>query len=122
MKLCNEFPGFTRNLRTRPFGAADESIISVPRSHGVHPGDTMPEESYDDIRRLIAKLLPRFVGRDILDGKICWCTGTSVRPFVVRNCRFVAHRNAHPDTPDANWLMCEDPRWGNLYLASGDSG
>lgn len=35
----------------------------------------MPEESYDDIRRLIGKLLPRFVGRDIIDGKICWCTG-----------------------------------------------
>lgn len=26
------------------------------------------------------------------------------------------------DTPDENWLMCEDPRWSNLYLASGDSG
>ncbi len=78
MKLCNEFPGFTRNLSTQPFGASSQQTISVPRSHGVHPADTMPEESYDDIRKLMKRLLPGLVGREIIDGKICWCTGEAM--------------------------------------------
>jgi sarcosine oxidase / L-pipecolate oxidase len=76
MKLCNEIPRVHSKLAYETIRChTSDQTISVPRSHGVHPSDTMPEESYDDIRRLISRLLPGLVGREIIDGKICWCTG-----------------------------------------------
>jgi sarcosine oxidase / L-pipecolate oxidase len=75
MKLCNEFPGYTRLTKVRPFGG-DETTLSVPRSHAVHPTDTMPREGLEDIERLIATLLPDLVGRELINNKMCWCTGT----------------------------------------------
>ncbi|KAK4685229.1 sarcosine oxidase / L-pipecolate oxidase, partial [Tremellales sp. Uapishka_1] len=99
MKLCNEFPGYTRYTKIRPFGG-QETNLSVPRSHAAHPSDTMPTEGMDDIYRLIATLLPDLVGRELIDNRMCWCT----------------------DMPDGQWLFCPDPRWKNLYLATGDSG
>ncbi|KII88422.1 hypothetical protein PLICRDRAFT_110680 [Plicaturopsis crispa FD-325 SS-3] len=100
LKLCNEFPGYTRRISHTPFGAEEPSDISVPRSHAVHPSDTMPEESLDDIKRLVATLLPQLKDRKLINQAMCWCT----------------------DTDDANWLLCEDPRWKGLFLATGDSG
>lgn len=76
MKICNEFPGYTRYMKTRPFGASEDIEVSVPRSHATHPSDTMPTEGLDDIKRLIRILIPEFVGREIIDQKMCWCTGT----------------------------------------------
>lgn len=60
----------------------------------------MPKEGLADIRRLISTLLPDLVGRPLVDARMCWCT----------------------DTADAEWLFTEDPRWPNLFIASGDSG
>lgn len=78
MKICNEFPGYTRYLKTRPFGASKDIVVSVPRSHAVHPSDTMPKEGEDDIKRLIKTLIPQFIGREIIDQKMCWCTGMNL--------------------------------------------
>jgi hypothetical protein len=102
LKLCNEFSGFTHLTPARPFGSNPSSspLISVPRSHADHPTDTIPTSSLSDIRALIRTCLPHLRDRPIINQAMCWCT----------------------DMPDARWLLCEHPRWGNLVLATGDSG
>ncbi|ORY23686.1 peroxisomal sarcosine oxidase [Naematelia encephala] len=100
LKLCNEFPGYTRMAKCHPFGLNRETVLSVPRSHAQHPNDTMPDEALDEIKRLVKICLPHLVGRPLINQSMCWCT----------------------DTPDANWLLCEHPRFPKLILATGDSG
>ncbi|CDZ98665.1 FAD-dependent oxidoreductase [Phaffia rhodozyma] len=101
LKLCNEFSGYTRILHSQtPFGTSHPQDISVPRSHAVHPTDTIPTEGLDDIKYLISTLLPDFQDRPLVGAKMCWCT----------------------DTADAEWLFTEDPRWRGLFLTTGDSG
>ncbi|OCF38305.1 sarcosine oxidase [Kwoniella heveanensis CBS 569] len=100
LKLCNEFPGYTNIVEHQPFGAPNPIKMSVPRSHAAHPTDTMPTESLDEIKRLIEICLPHLKGRPLINQAMCWCT----------------------DTDDANWLLCEHPRWNGLVLATGDSG
>jgi len=65
-------PGFTRLLdHQTPFGAPPGGVsLSVPRSHAVHPTDTMPEGTVDDIKRLIDTLIPEFSGRELIDQKM----------------------------------------------------
>jgi hypothetical protein len=100
IKVCNEFAGYTRYMRTTPFGASSPQHVSVPRSHAVHPSDTTPAEGAASVRRVVTTLLPRFAEKDLAAQKMCWCT----------------------DTADAQLLLCEDPRWKGLLLATGDSG
>jgi len=84
----------------KPFGAAAPKSVSVPRSHAKHPTDTYPDAFEITIRKAITTYLPRFRNRELVNRAMCWCA----------------------DTPDANLLICEDPRWKNLVLATGDSG
>ncbi|KAJ5764510.1 hypothetical protein N7533_003191, partial [Penicillium manginii] len=100
IKVCDEFPGFTRFKKHQPFGAASPKLISVPRSHAKHPTDTYPEASEVTIRKAIARFLPQFKDKELFNRSMCWCT----------------------DTADANLLICEHPRWKNFILATGDSG
>ena len=67
-----EFPGYTRIVDFKPFGASEAKPLSVPRSHAAHPSDTMPKEGLDDIKRLIKTLLPELEGRPLIDAKMCW--------------------------------------------------
>jgi sarcosine oxidase/L-pipecolate oxidase len=99
IKVCDEFPGFTRFKDHMPFGGQSQRI-SVPRSHAKHPTDTVPHASDKTLRQAVATYLPRFGKRPLLNRALCWCT----------------------DTADANLLICEHPRWRNLVVASGDSG
>ncbi|THU81975.1 FAD dependent oxidoreductase [Dendrothele bispora CBS 962.96] len=100
IKVCDEFPGFTRYKMHQPFGASQPKKISVPRSHARHPTDTYPDASEVTIKKAIATFLPSFKDKELFNRTMCWCT----------------------DTPDANLLICEDPRWRNFFLATGDSG
>ncbi|KAK7449710.1 hypothetical protein VKT23_013183 [Stygiomarasmius scandens] len=100
IKVCDEFPGFTRYKMHQPFGASQPKKMSVPRSHARHPTDTYPDASEITIKKAIATFLPKFKEKDLFNRAMCWCT----------------------DTPDANLLICEDPRWKNFFLATGDSG
>ncbi|ORY26976.1 putative peroxisomal sarcosine oxidase [Naematelia encephala] len=100
LKLCNEFPGYTNLQKVQPFGSPKPITISVPRSHAANPSDTIPTESLDDIKRLVSKCLPHLAGRPLINQAMCWCT----------------------DTDDGQWVVCEDPRWKGLVLATGDSG
>jgi sarcosine oxidase/L-pipecolate oxidase len=100
IKVCDEFPGFTRFKLHQPFGADGPKPISVPRSHAKHPTDTYPEASEKSIRRAIDVYLPRFNGKQLYTRTLCWCT----------------------DTADGAPLICEHPRWKNLIIATGDSG
>lgn len=100
IKVCDEFPGFTRFKKHRPYGAKALKPISVPRSHAKHPTDTYPDVSEKSIRRAIDTFLPRFNNKKLFNRALCWCT----------------------DTADAALLICEHPSWKNLILATGDSG
>ncbi|KAM5345663.1 hypothetical protein ACJ41O_011524 [Fusarium nematophilum] len=100
IKVCDEFPGFTRFISHKPFGSDVAKQISVPRSHSQHPTDTYPDASEASVRKAVARFLPRFKDRQLLNRAMCWCT----------------------DTADANLLICEHPRWKNFILATGDSG
>ncbi|CAI6294091.1 unnamed protein product [Periconia digitata] len=100
IKICDEFPGFTRFKQHRPFGAQAPKRISVPRSAAKHPTDTVPDVSKQSIKRAIGVFMPRFKDREVFNSHLCWCT----------------------DTSDAALLVCEHPRWKNFVLATGDSG
>ncbi|KAH8197595.1 hypothetical protein TruAng_008227 [Truncatella angustata] len=100
IKVCDEFPGFSRFKQHQPYGASSPKQISVPRSHAKHPTDTYPDASELSIRKAIATFLPRFKEKEIFNRALCWCT----------------------DTADAALLMCEHPKWRNFILATGDSG
>ncbi|WVF66954.1 hypothetical protein IAT40_001697 [Kwoniella sp. CBS 6097] len=100
IKVCDEFPGFTRFKSHQPYGASAPKQISVPRSHAKHPTDTIPTVSQQSILRARDAFLPRFKDRKMFNHALCWCT----------------------DTADANLLICEHPQWKNFILATGDSG
>ncbi|WWC87454.1 uncharacterized protein L201_002343 [Kwoniella dendrophila CBS 6074] len=100
IKVCDEFPGFTRFKQHQPFGAKEPKKISVPRSHAKHPTDTIPLESEASIGRAVDAFLPRFKNKKRFNQSLCWCT----------------------DTADSNLLICEHPKWKNFILATGDSG
>ncbi|OTA86150.1 hypothetical protein M434DRAFT_82309 [Hypoxylon sp. CO27-5] len=100
IKVCDEFPGFTRFKQHQPFGADRPKRISVPRSHAKHPTDTYPDASEKSIRRAISTFVPRFTDKELFNRALCWCT----------------------DTADAALLICEHPKWKNFILATGDSG
>lgn len=100
IKVCDEFPGFSRFKKHQPYGADSSKVISVPRSHAKNPTDTYPDASEVTIRKAIARFMPRFKDKELFNRTMCWCT----------------------DTADANLLICEHPRWKNLILATGDSG
>ncbi|KAJ4346098.1 hypothetical protein N0V95_005714 [Ascochyta clinopodiicola] len=100
IKVCDEFPGFTRFKLHQPFGADAPKRVSVPRSHAKHPTDTYPDASEVSIRKAIATFLPEFKHKELFNRSLCWCT----------------------DTADAALLICEHPQWKNFVLATGDSG
>lgn len=100
IKVCDEFPGFTRFKQHKPFGAKGPNRISVPRSHAKHLTDTYPDASETSIRRAIDVFLPQFNSKKLFNRALCWCT----------------------DTADAALLICEHPKWKNFILATGDSG
>lgn len=100
VKVCDEFPGFTRFKKHQPYGADAPKRISVPRSHAKHPTDTYPDASEASIGKAISTFLPRFKNKELFNRSLCWCT----------------------DTADAALLVCEHPKWRNFILATGDSG
>jgi sarcosine oxidase/L-pipecolate oxidase len=100
IKVCDEFPGFTRFKQHQPYGAPAPKPVSVPRSHAKHPTDTYPDASEESIKRAVSTFLPRFKDKPLFNRALCWCT----------------------DTADSALLICEHPRWKNFILATGDSG
>lgn len=101
IKVCDEFPGFTRYKPDQlPYGASEPKPVSVPRSHAKHPTDTYPDASEVTIRKAIETYLPGFRDKELFNRALCWCT----------------------DTADSSLLVCEHPRWRNFFLATGDSG
>ncbi|KAJ3842960.1 FAD dependent oxidoreductase [Lentinula raphanica] len=100
IKVCDEFPGFTRYKMHQPFGAQEPKLVSVPRSHARHPTDTYPDASEITIRKAIDVFLPKFENKELFNRALCWCA----------------------DTADANLLICEHPKWKGCVVATGDSG
>ncbi|CAH6719913.1 putative L-pipecolate oxidase [[Candida] jaroonii] len=90
LKICNEFPGYTNYV------SGDEPDNSIPLYKS-----QIPKAAELDIRKLLSDTLPEFKDREFVETKICWCT----------------------DTPDRNFLICEHPDFNSsLILATGDSG
>jgi sarcosine oxidase/L-pipecolate oxidase len=95
IKVCDEFPGFTRFKTITPCGSQGPQRVSAK-----HPTDTYPEASETSIKKAVATFLPQFTNKELFNRSLCWCT----------------------DTADAALLICEHPRWKNFILATGDSG
>ncbi|KAH7141975.1 FAD dependent oxidoreductase [Dactylonectria macrodidyma] len=89
IKVCDEFPGFTRFTSHKLFSTGVAKQVSVPRSHSQHPTDTYLDASEANIRKPVARFLPRFKDRQLLNRAMCWYT----------------------DTADTNLLICEHPGW-----------
>ncbi|PSN71712.1 fructosyl peptide oxidase [Corynespora cassiicola Philippines] len=100
IKVCDEFPGFSRFKLHQPYGAPAPKQVSVPQSHAKHPTDTYPDASEVTIKNAISTFLPRFKDKPLFNRTMCWCT----------------------DTADAALLVCQHPKWNNLIVATGDSG
>lgn len=100
LKVVNEFAGYTHKIACRPFPLKQDVVMSVPRSHAENPSDTFPTECVASINKLVDTCLPHLSGRPLIDRAMCWCT----------------------DTVDAQWLLCEYPKFKGVVLATGDSG
>lgn len=85
IKVCNETPGFTHYV-------GKESIPFVR--------EQIPKQCEDEIRHLLRQSMPQFADRPFDYARICWCT----------------------DTVDRNFLICQHPQYKNLILGTGDSG
>ncbi|KAG7835484.1 hypothetical protein KL942_005307 [Ogataea angusta] len=87
LKFCNEFPGYINQDGTEN--------ISGPLYR-----DQIPVEAEKQMRGFLKQVFPQISTRPFDAAKICWCT----------------------DTPDRHFLICEHPDMNGLILATGDSG
>ncbi|KAG2735751.1 hypothetical protein G9P44_001965 [Scheffersomyces stipitis] len=87
LKICNEFPGY--------INFSEDSTISKP----VYL-DKIPQEAEKQIRIFLKETFPNLSARPFAVTKICWCT----------------------DTSDRNFLIGTHPKHKNLILGTGDSG
>lgn len=95
VKVVNEFPGFTNYEKV-----ADGRTISVPRSNGIHPNETIPDKCRDSIRDFLKRAVPFLADREFVYEKLCWCS----------------------DSNDKRWIISRHPQFKNLTVATGDSG
>lgn len=93
IKFCNEFPGYI-NMEKFQYKSG-EKIISLP----VYK-DAIPEEAEVQMRDLLQDVYPELADRKLDVAKICWCT----------------------DTVDRYFLIDEHPQHKGLIFATGDSG
>lgn len=85
LKFCNEFPGYTNFVHRDSTPVYREEI---------------PVEAEIQMRQFLKQVFPQFEKRPFSVAKICWCT----------------------DTPDRRFLIGEHPCHKNLVLGTGDSG
>lgn len=102
IKICNNFPGYEYRAGEFVDTEGRKSQYSVPRYAAQYPGDGIPLEAEQGIRKFVDTVLPRFSGRPLVGARICWCT----------------------DSPDSHYLIDYHPGYpgGELLLATGDSG
>ncbi|OJD33973.1 fad dependent oxidoreductase [Diplodia corticola] len=101
IKICNEFQGYQYRVGEYQDGNKTTQY-SVPYYASEHPGEGIPEEAMDGIKKLVDAVIPQFSGRKIHGASICWCTDTADRHFLF---------DFHPKYPGNEFL-----------LATGDSG
>ncbi|KAK6455240.1 FAD dependent oxidoreductase [Scheffersomyces xylosifermentans] len=87
LKICNEFPGYINII--------DKEKDSVPLYV-----NKIPREADKQIRSFLKQCIPELSNREFDSVKICWCT----------------------DTPDRNFLIGTHPTINNVILGTGDSG
>ncbi|CCH41315.1 hypothetical protein BN7_854 [Wickerhamomyces ciferrii] len=91
LKISNEQPGYTHFVDGK-----DNPESSVPIAK-----DQIPYEAEVAIRDILRATLPQYADREFVKKRICWCTDTADRFFLI---------DEHPDYD------------GSLVLATGDSG
>ncbi|OBT68206.1 hypothetical protein VE03_02381 [Pseudogymnoascus sp. 23342-1-I1] len=96
IKLCNATQGYQWKTAVK----ANGEKYSVPRYASDHPEDGIPEEARLDMIKFIDAVMPQFSGRELKGARICWCT----------------------DTPDKHFLISRHKEYQELLLATGDSG
>lgn len=87
LKFCNEFPGYinmNKDLNT-----------SIPLYR-----NQIPVEAEEQMRNFLRQVFPQFAEKPFNVAKICWCT----------------------DTPDRHFLITQHPNYKGLVLGTGDSG
>lgn len=87
LKFCNEFPGYI-NMDT-----STNTSIPIFRNQ-------IPVEAEKQMRKFLRQVYPEIAERPFNVAKICWCT----------------------DTPDRHFLITKHPKYSNLVLGTGDSG
>lgn len=93
LKFCNEFPGYINMEKFK--GTKNEIEISIP----VYK-DAIPKEAEIQMREFLKEVYPKLSNRSFNVAKICWCT----------------------DTVDRHFLIDEHPIHKGLILGTGDSG
>ena len=93
LKFCNEFPGYI-NMEKYMYKTG-EKTVSIPAYK-----DAIPEEAEEQMRDLLRQVHPHLADREFNVAKICWCT----------------------DTTDRYFLIDEHPQHEGLIFATGDSG
>ncbi|TVY49053.1 L-saccharopine oxidase [Lachnellula occidentalis] len=92
IKLCANGAGYTNYVSN----AGSGKKLSVPSTSIVG----IPREDENLIKRLIAETIPRFVGRELIDRFICWCS----------------------DAANSDYVIDFVPGCGGLVVVTGDSG
>lgn len=87
LKFCNEFPGYINMDK--------DTNTSIPVFR-----NQIPVEAEKQMRNFLRQVYPEIAERPFNVAKICWCT----------------------DTPDRHFLITEHPTYNNLILGTGDSG
>lgn len=97
MKIC--LSGI-RSSRIVPDPFDSEREASLPRFHNEYPQDTIPENCVSSLKALLQKYTPELANHQFFGSKICWIG----------------------DREGSHFLIDKVPGYGNLYVATGDSG
>ncbi|BFZ59813.1 hypothetical protein YB2330_000834 [Saitoella coloradoensis] len=106
VKVCNEHPGYTSYTTTSTPRSSSSSSSSEQQQQQQQQQSvpfhrhSIPLECEAAIRDLLAETVPEWSSRPFTHARICWCT----------------------DTPDRAFLITPHPTHPRLQLATGDSG
>jgi len=92
------FPPFEENGVMKIAGlSTGYTIRGEPRTQSDFPGDGIPKEAEEHLRRGMRASIPALAEKEMFDKRVCWCV----------------------DTPDLNFLITPHPDVSGLYLATG---
>lgn len=100
LKVALPGSGISNRVPNPHSAAGSSEPVSLPRFKNMNPADTIPVAGEREAKLLLAKYVPELAYHRLQGSKICWIG----------------------DTGDSNFIVDRVPGFGNLYVASGDSG